>query len=288
MLLKHNPVDPSLGLVYIAEQSSPSDNVVNNLEEHRNGSAFFVSFDTNLQSFDVMNRNKRQYKGKNIWDCIMQEKIQSLIKDNAWYGEQDHPAPMYKGQELTPQRIQNVYLPNRSHKIKEPKIAGNLLTARIETASGTEAGRGFASEIIQGLVPAFSARAIANLQYIDNRPTVVVRRLITYDWVLFPSHKEAHAIGSPVGNIASLPVNESADMPLTEDIMMPLGEILEMIGHKDYNTQAVMESFDLSMDDLQGFDNSHNRVIIKDGMSKMYVNLNKESKAMVDDFFASF
>lgn len=288
MLLKHNPVDPSLGLVYIAEQTSPSDNVVKNLEEHKNGSVFFVSFDTNLQSFDVMNRNKRQYKGKNIWECIMQEKIQSLLKDNAWYGEQDHPAPMYKGQELTPQRIQNVYLPNRSHKIKEPKIAGNLLTARIETASGTEAGRGFASEIIQGLVPAFSARAIANLQYIDNRPTVVVRRLITYDWVLFPSHKEAHAISSPVGNVASVPVNESADMPLTEDTMLPLGEILEMIGRKDYNTQAVMESFDLSMDDLQGFDNKHNRVIIKDGMSKMYVNLDKESKAMVDDFFASF
>ena len=56
----------------------------------------------------------------------------------------DHPLQEYKDKPLSPERIQTVKLDRRSHKIMRPKITGNMLNAHIETASGTEAGKGFA------------------------------------------------------------------------------------------------------------------------------------------------
>ena len=37
---------------------------------------FYITFDTNLQDFDVKNRNQRYYDAQNIWECIQSEKIQ--------------------------------------------------------------------------------------------------------------------------------------------------------------------------------------------------------------------
>ena len=44
------------------------------------------------------------------------------------------------------------------------------------------------------------------------------------------------------------------------DIMVPLKEILETAGRKDVNAQVIMESFDLSQEDLIGFDESYNHI----------------------------
>lgn len=289
MLVKATPLNPEMGLVYISEETTPDNARISNIQEHRIGSVFFVSFDATLHSFDVMNRNRRQYKRQNIEECLQQEKIQSLLKDRGWYGEADHPRQNFKDQQLSPERIQNIEYERWSHKILNPVFTGNLLQSRIETAAGSRYGDQFAAAIIQGLHPSFSCRAIAQLQMIDGRPTVVVRRVITYDWVLYPSHKEAQAITAPVGNNKSIVMQESADDSVLEtgDTMIYLNEILSLVGKTDYNTQVVMESFDLSEEDLRGFNEDHSQIIIADGKSRMYVNLDKKSKHMADDFFAS-
>ena len=284
------------GFMYIAEQTTPDDNQIKNLEVTDKNGVFFVSFDTALHSFEVINRNNRQYLASNIQENLQSERILSMLADNAWYGEMDHPLQEFKDKPLSPERINSIELSRRSHKIMNPHFDSNLLLAHIQTASGTEAGRGFASEIIQGLKPAFSCRAIAGLKLVNGKPTVIVRKVITYDWVLYPSHKEAHAISPATGVVKRIKtvtesvkdVIEEKVMQYSKDIMLPLKEVLENVGHKDPNIQLIMESFDLSKEDMIGFTLDKSHMLIKDDTNTIYAKVSKDSVDEVHDFFSSF
>lgn len=284
-----------VGFMYVAEQCSPSsdDNTVKNINVVNKSGVFFVEFDTGLHSFECMNRNDRMYLRSNLEENFKTERIQSLLHDNAFFGEQDHPMEITEHGKLAKKRVQNIYMPNRSHKIMLPKFEGNMLNAHIQTASGTEAGRGFANEIIQGLIPDFSCRAIATLRLINGKPVVIVRKLITYDWVLYPSHKEATIIGSPTGAIKEIAttVTESAKdriKKFTKDVALPLKEILESVGMKDPNTELIMESFDLDKSALVGFDDDKTHAIIKDNNNVIYSNMSPKTIHEVEDFYHSF
>lgn len=285
-----NQLNEDMGFMYIAEQTTPDDYKIKNLDVTNKSGIFFVDFDACLHSFEIINRNQRQYLGDNIWSCIQEsERIQSMLADNAWYGEMDHPTQETTNGKLTPERIQAIWMPNRSHKIMNPRIEGNLLNAHIQTASGTEAGRGFAQEIIQGLVPSFSCRAIASLKLLNNKPTVIARKLITYDWVLFPSHKEAKETTPAKGVIKIIQtVTESVKNRISTDALIPLKEILESVGRKDVNTQVIMESFNLDNDNLVGFTESKKHLIIKDENNVIYSKISPESVKQVKDFYRSF
>lgn len=281
-----------MGMVYIAEETNTGVESVKSLDVTEKGSVFFVSFDTNLHSFDIINRNGRSYLGDNVMDVIEHtEKIQSLLAGNEWFGEQNHPIQVHKDRPLTPERLREIWLPNRSHKIMRPKRCGNLLQAHIETSSGTDVGRGFACDIIQGLVPRFSCRAIAILKYINGKPVVIIKQLITYDWVLYPSHKEAEAITKPkaISKATNVYTESAVDTkPNIGDTMIPLHEILGYISAKDVPTNVIMESFDLGPESLVGVDKTHTHAIMKDDTNMIYININPETKKEVDNFFASF
>lgn len=291
MLIKGNTKNKDLGYVFISEKSNMDCRDIKNVDTHNKHGVFYVSFDANLHSFGVMNRNNRMYMADNVWKCIQEsEKIQALLADNAWFGEMNHPTQYYENQKLTPERMQDAAMENRSHKIMRPRLNGNLLQAHIETASGTDVGVGMAKEIIQGLRPAFSCRAVAVLQMLNGKPTVVVRRLITYDWVLYPSHKEAHLITDPklIEKCADVYKESGNVEEETPDFIVPIKELLDELGERDGNVGTIMENFQFNLEQLVGLDAYHKHAIIKDRDNMIYVNINPESKTKVDDFFTSF
>lgn len=282
--------DTPMGYVYVNE-SFASDSAVSNLDTNKSADLFYVTFDTNLQDFDVLNRNHRYYDGSNIWECIQSEKIQSLLKTGGWFGEFDHPQPEKAGEKLSPERIQNVPPKYRAFKIMNPVMKGNVLTAKIQSAQG-KVGEGFGKEVLAGWIPQFSVRAIANMVSRGGKPYVIVKKLITYDAPWFPSHKIAHATSSPQVTTRSFKesVNDTIDT-VTEkinDILIPLKDILTDIGKTDINTQVILESFDLGIENLVGFDNTHKHVLIRDNDNTIYANINPETVKKVNDFFSSF
>ena len=294
--------DDDLGLVYIAEQVSPDDNTVLNLTYNDKPHAFYAEFDTILQSFRRLNRNKRMYLGPNIAENLKTERIRHLLATNGWYGEQDHPTQETENGKLTPERIKAIWMPNRSHKIMQPVVDGDLMRAKIQTASGTEVGRGMAMEIIQGLIPCFSCRALATLQMIDGKPTVIVRFIVTYDWVLFPSHPEAMVQGEAkfVDKVAQA-VKESTDAAYTaaaeavgkfkkfsESVCLPLKDVFSYIGEHDVNAQLIMESFDLDENAIVGISPDLNHVILRDESNQIYAKISPRTKKEVRDFLTSF
>ena len=285
-------ITEDMGFVYISEQSIADDRKrLDNVDTYNKNGIFYITFDTNLQSFGDINRNKRSYNIDNVWSCIQQEKIQCLLRDGCWFGEFDHPTPEFQGQKLSPERIQNVPPKYRTFKIMKPRKAGDLLQATIQSAQ-TDLGIGFAKEILSGWLPSFSARAIASLKLINNKPTVIVRRLITYDSVWYPSHVRAHAISNAIPHLKEIKaVVESAGDIIRkgmDTVLIPLKELLEDVGKTDISTQMIMESFDLPMESLIGISEDHNHAIIKDEYNTIYANISPKTKKRVDDFFNSF
>ena len=280
--------DPIADL-YVCEQTSPIDNTVSSLDVRKAGGDTVARFDTTLQSFDVMNRNGRMYLGDNVWQSIQTEENQTLIRGNRWFGEQDHPFNTTESGKLTPERMRKIYMPNRSHVILNPRIRGNLLLATIES-SCNDVGKGFRDEVLRGMVPAFSCRAVARMERRNNKPTIIIGKLITYDWVLFQSHREAEGANNlaqrQIGN--NLPIVESTtDTRTMGDVIVPV-DALKSVAEKDRNVNYIMESYDISNEGLIGYNSSSKRVIIGDRNTRIYAKLEPESIASIENVLSMF
>lgn len=282
--------DRDIGLVYLAEQTSPDDNPVKNMDVISRDGILYVDFESCLHSFDVMNRNTRMYEASNINECLQTERIQHYLSHGGWFGEENHPTPEYKDHPLSPERIQDIDMKNTSHKMLNPHIERNLLISRIQSDAGTAAGMNLARKMIQGFIPGFSCRAIAAMTLKNGKPVVNVRKIITYDWVLFQSHREAEQINPENTKFVhkSAPVTVVCSESSGEDVIVPLTEILENVGKKDPNAQIIMEAFDLSTDNMVGFSKGNKHVIIKDNDNMIYCGIDMETRKRVNDYLKSF
>lgn len=278
--------DRDLGYVYIAEETSPTSYKVQNIDVVDKSGVLFVKFKACLQSFDVMNRNGRRYIKENVMQNLQTERIQSLIRDGKFYGECDHPQSYVKDQQLSSERINTIKMDNTTHRMLNPHCEGNLLVSNIESDSGTEVGVGLAKKMIQGgYNPSFSCRAIASLGMMDGKPTVDVKKIITYDLVLFPSHREANKIGGEQFVSKSAPglVKESSN-----DLVVPLNEIRDAVGNNCDNAKVVMEAFDLDRSNIIGINPKKKIVAFRDRTNTIYCNVDEKTMDRVHDIMTSF
>lgn len=263
-------------LCYIQEQTS--------FEEDYNGkfgytvtdlgSRFYVTFPSILQSFRKRNRNGREYDLDNIWRCIQtDEYIKHCLATNQWQGEEDHPEAEKVGQELNLQRIGKVKQNNTSHYIRSPRRndANGLLEANIQTDSATDAGMRTAIKIVDGkIVPCFSARVLGSKAPGSNK--VMVRRLITYDLVTFPSHADAMAkINQPLMES----VNEMEQYVNSRIIYLP--ELAKSVAGKADEVKMLCEAFELTEDDIIGVTETGNSVVLAEN-NNVYVQPITESQ----------
>ena len=250
-------------LCYIQEQTSFVEDYNDfgyEVVECLNG--YYVTFMAVLQSFGIQNRNGRGYDADNIWDCIQTDEfIQHCLQTNQWIGECDHPSAQKQGEELTLSRISTPDMSDNSHFIRKPFLTPDkkFLKARIQTDSGTRNGKNMADKIVNGkIIPCFSARVLGALQKKFNIPMVHVKKLITYDWVLFPSHREALAD-------IHQPIVESA-LNLCKQIgakIVYLKELAKMAANNDKEVQWLCESFNIKEDELLGVTATGNSVVIE-------------------------
>lgn len=277
----------NLGYMYISEETSPQSSNITNFEVVDNHGVFFVRFKACLHSFDVMNRNGRRYLKENVVPQLQTERIQCLVRGGKFYGENDHPQSYVKDQQLSSERINTIDMKNTSHRMLDPHVEGNLLVSTIESDSGTEVGMGLARKMVQGgYIPSFSCRAIASLGMYDGKPTVDVKKIITYDHVLYPSHREANMMGSTkfINKKANGLVNESTHT----DIIVPLSDIVDDLGRKCDNVKVMMEAFSLTPDNICGYDRKKKMAVFKDKTNTIYCNVDKSTVDRMKDIMSSF
>ena len=155
----------------------------------------YCEFDATLQTFNCQNRMRRQYDPHNLVSVIdNDERIQTLVRQNKWRGELNHPNPEIKGEQYSDIRMTIPEPMRTSHMIRKNRLEGDKYKGIITTHPGTECGQAASSEIIDlGAVPSFSVRLLGNM--IPNapagQPNMRVTKVITYDMVDFPSHRDA-------------------------------------------------------------------------------------------------
>lgn len=276
-------------LCYIQEQSSFEDDYDGKFgyEVHDRGSRFYVTFPAILQSFGHANRNGREYDFDNIVRCIeTDEYINTMLKNNSWMGELDHPDAEKTGEDLTVKRIANVDMRKSSHYIRSPKGSPDrkFITANIQTDSSNEDGMNLAIKVVDGhIVPCFSARVLGSKAPGTNK--IFVRKLVTYDAVLFPSHKEAEAqIHQPLMES----VDEASRMMGVKIVYFP--ELARMAAGNSDETKMLCEAFELTEQDIIGVTGTGNSVVLNEN-GNTYVQpisssiIRKRTKSALMDMF---
>ena len=281
----------NIALMYLSEQTTPDDCKIKNITPIKHGIA--VSFDACLHSFGVMNRNMRMYVGKNVMNQINStERIQDGLRYKRWMGEMDHPGQVYQNMPLTAERVQKIDMNNASHIIMDPRLekGDSLLMARIETYAGTNAGIGMARAIdVNHQTVAFSCRSIASMNNKGGKPLVEIKKLITYDWVIYPSHREANELPNSVVVIESVGGKKPSN--ISNDICIPFTEFVDFrnyISEKDENVSFLVESAGYDIDHMVGIDPTSKNLIFEQYNGKVFVNTSVETKKKVDNFLHSF
>ena len=224
---------------------------VRNVEVFDKDSLFYLRFDSDLQDFNVKNRNGRIYLGNVMVPSLNAEHIMELERKRSWFGEAGHPVTDDIKRILTidPKMI--------SHRIVSHTVDTNKCKGTIETLC-TEYGKQMANLILQRMEPAFSLRALASVvKKPDNTQVIQTKaHVVTYDWVILPSHRTAYRDeskpiqkvmqkiiqdGNVVHECSLTPVNES----MIKDFIAMESTNVKLISNV---CEVALESMELSED----------------------------------------
>lgn len=138
-----------------------------------------------LQDGDVINRNRRCYATADLKAQIACERTKELIRTGNMKGEQGHPMSdkVERQSTIDPANVVVKYL--------DIKMDGNLVIAKF-TGTNNQHGRDFNEDLLDGELPSFSLRALGGLESVGGKNYVKNLKIITWDRVIYPSHKRAY------------------------------------------------------------------------------------------------
>ena len=246
---------------YLITESVSEPARVSNVECFDKDSLFYVRFEARLQDFNIKNRNNRIYKGAAMVPSLNAEHIFELEKNGSWFGEAGHPVTDDIKRILTidPKLI--------SHRIVSHTVDTNGCKGVVETICsdyGTQMGR----LILQNMEPAFSLRALAPIVKKPDGSQVVETKahVVTYDWVILPSHKTAYRDQSkPVEKIIKKiacdgnTVTECAITPVTES------SILNYISSESTKVKVVSNLSEIALDSLSLSEDARHAILKENG-----------------------
>ncbi len=210
-----------------------------NIKPYNENGFFYLNFNTCLQDFDVFNRNKRKYPTAYMVESFKSEHLIELINKRTWFGEAGHPITN------DPLRIMTIDPKKLSHRINSFEIRGNRIYGNIDTLADGGFGERMARLILQGMEPAFSLRALAPLVKNADGTSVLKGKahIVTYDWVILPSHKEAYRDqSSPIRRMTNTIATESRNQIVTEssfELAATESQIIDFILAESKNVKLV-------------------------------------------------
>lgn len=226
--------------------------------DQKNGKAYATGI---IQDLEVKNRNGRKYLTADMSKELKGERITELTGAKQMDGEAGHPQTMELSRQST------VDPKNTCVRFDAIWLVGKDIHANFH-ATNTPYGQAFNLDLIEGCKPAFSLRALGSIER-DSSGICVVRspKIITWDYVIFPSHKRAYTSRLIDPKDAERPLHESAMGILTEgtyqefydrclvkegaDYKGTIGNIVINTESTDYakmesaNVKSILEQFDI-------------------------------------------
>ena len=200
---------------YLIQESAIASPVTNIVRTKPNT----IQFTAVLQEADEKNRNGRLYPKKVLEEALKAPYIKNMLENNTLYGEAGHPLDM------DIKRQASIAQSNIAFLIHEMWWEGNRLMGKCETAN-TAIGRDMQGLIEQGSRVAFSLRAQGNFHYDPMLEAKVIDaplNIVTWDWVVNPSHQGAYLQNICEETLSSLIKNNGNKTPqmcLTESVSL--------------------------------------------------------------------
>lgn len=204
-----------------------------------------------LQDLESQNRNGRYYTAKDIDPDLNSDRIQKeLIPTGNMRGEANHPL------DKSVQRQQVVDLLRAGVQYDKIWRDGNLIKGHFR-GTNNEIGDYFNKDLASGYKPSFSLRALGSIDNKDGKNYVRNIRIITYDWVILPSHQKAYTTGlvtdsSKVKTESTLPLNlltQNGSVNVVTEALIPLSinnsSAIGLIKEESQNFKSILESFDI-------------------------------------------
>lgn len=240
-----------------------------------------LTIETIFQDFEVKNRNGRWYGTKDFAPQLKCERTTELLRTKNFFGEAGHPMTS----ELS--RQQTIDLNNIAHSIQSFSLEGDILRG-VTRGTPNAQGELFNNLIMEGTIPSFSLRALGSVDNTRRGAEVKNIRLITYDWVVFPSHKKAYMekilkesayeydvykelerLDDSIDN--KLIMQESANDGLFAPITN--ASVIDYVKTESANLDIVKNSLDFMYENISIIDNGQ-RVMLSDNLgTSMVINL---------------
>jgi hypothetical protein len=241
-----------------------------------------------LQDMDVENRNRRIYAKEDLTPEINGPRMTELIKAKQFCGEYGHPLSddLVRQQTIDPKLV--------CVRFEKVWTEGNLVKARFR-GTNNNYGSYFDQDLRDSCKPAFSLRALGAIENINGKAYVKGIKIITWDSVIYPSHKVAYT-----SNI----VTESAldGTPLYENqIIVPENDpgtiitlresdartVISRLQRESANLDKIVETFDGIYDKISLI--GENSVMLTNRMGgKIQVNLENHVQNLIMDYVSKF
>jgi len=194
-----------------------------------------------LQDADNTNRNGRDYDSADLFPALKDPRLTELMRAGSLKSEDGHPL------DETLQRQQTIYNPLCCAKILSIWTDGKLIKGRFK-GTNNDRGEYFNNDLLDGELPAWSLRALGTLQNKDGKVFVKNIRIITWDRVIYPSHKCAYTekIVSESANLAGMGSNQVVYDPNWKGEIHPLitEDAIEYIRQESTNLRTFCDNFD--------------------------------------------
>lgn len=220
----------------------------------------YLKFKARLQTYNVWNRNKRNYFLEPMKKSWAAPHIKELIQRGDFWGEYGHPIT------TDAKRIVTIDQKNCSHRFTNIWFKGNSVYGDVETLNDHGYGEQFTLRTLQGCDPAFSLRAMVPLTKIDAVRAEVrdTGHIIAVDAVILPSHDDAYIIDpgglTPEFNSANGFMNNNGDIiiPVTESVGW-----LDYVQEQSFNLKTVLNNYEVNIDSIN-YDKNNNTIIVRE------------------------
>lgn len=197
-----------------------------------------------LQEANMKNRNGRFYDSRDLFPELVVPRQLELLRTGNMRGENGHPLSkdLVRQQTIDPNNCSVIFT---KFWTDGDLVMGNFF------GTYNALGEEFNKELIYGLSPSFSMRALGTIKNTNRGAEVKGIKLITYDRVIYPSHNKAytHGVVSEGSNLLLEENDKGTLIPITNQ------SVIDYIKEESCNIKQIRESFDLLYDDIKLINN---------------------------------
>ena len=240
-----------------------------------------------LQTGNEKNRNGRIYRTEDLVREINAPRQKELLAAKQLCGEAGHPigadaSSLVRQQTIDPTKICVRYL--------KLWIEGDNVMATFQ-GTNNALGEAFDKDLRQGVLPAFSLRALGTISSTPQGAVVENLKMITYDYVIYPSHPHAYtrgvlnesasSIAIPKSNFAMSNAMDGSKSFIKEfsnqDVINAISTMRESaisyVKDKSSNFKMLQECYDMTKYDTVDIINPHKLALTEAGKNTIVMSI---------------